>query len=104
MNKEAILERSRRENYYQDERSKVEAAQSMAFGALGMAGIFIVLFLLRLFYKGGTAYDLFAMYFGFLAVSSIYSYRLLKDKKHLMSSVCYVLCTLVWLILYIWKG
>ena len=55
MNKEEILAKSRQENQYQDERDKMISAQAGTYGAIGMAVLFVVLFLIRLLMKGGTA-------------------------------------------------
>lgn len=54
--------------------------------------------------KGGTAYDLLAMYFGYLAVTNIYKSTLLKGKTEIFAAVIYSIITLVWLVLYVWKG
>lgn len=104
MNKEEILEKSKKENRYHDEREQSISSQAMTYGALGMAVMFVILFCVRLFLKGGTSYDLLAMYFGYLAVSSIYKWRLLKGKKECFSAIIYSVVSIVWLVLYIWKG
>lgn len=104
MTKEEILERSRKENRYSDERDKIILAQSTTYGAIGMAIMFVILFSIRLFIKGEQAYDLFAMYFSFLAVSSLYQYKLLKSKGKLKSAIIYLLITITWLVLYMRKG
>ena len=104
MNKEEILAKSRQENQYQDERDKMISAQAGTYGAIGMAVLFVVLFLIRLLMKGGTAYDLLAMYFGYLAVTNIYKSTLLKGKTEIFAAVIYSIITLVWLVLYVWKG
>ena len=104
MNKEEILAKSRQENQYQDERDKMISAQAGTYGAIGMAVLFVVLFLIRLLMKGGTAYDLLAMYFGYLAVTNIYKSTLLKGKTEIFAAVIYSIITLVWLVLYFWKG
>ncbi len=104
MNKEEILAKSRQENQYQDERDKMISAQAGTYGAIGMAVLFVVLFLIRLLMKGGTAYDLLAMYFGYLAATNIYKSTLLKGKTEIFAAVIYSIVTLVWLVLYVWKG
>ncbi len=104
MNKEEILAKSRKENQYHDERDRQISAQATTYGALGMAVMFVILFVIRVFMKGGTSYDLFAMYFGFLAVSSIYKLKLLKGKTEIFTAIIYTIITSIWLILYILKG
>lgn len=104
MNKEEILEKSRMENKNQDERERTVAAQANTYGMLGMAVIFIILFLIRFFVKGGNAYDLFAMYFGFIAVSSVYRWKVLGGKAAAVSAVMMSVITVIWMVLYIIYG
>lgn len=104
MNKEEILEKSKQDNQKQDEREKAVFAQSTIYGASGMAVLFLILFLIRCFIKGGTAYDLFTMYFGYLAVSEIYKWKILKGAKERFNAIIYSFTTVIWLILYVWRG
>ena len=104
MNKEEILRKSRLENHVQDERDKVISAQSMAVGAVGMAVIITLLVLVRLFIKGETGSDLFAVYFGYLAVAQSYRFVLLRGKMRLFIAAGYSVLALLNLIGYIWKG
>ena len=54
MNKEEILRKSRLENHVQDERDKVISAQSTMVGMIGMTVIFLLLLVIRLFWKDGS--------------------------------------------------
>ena len=62
MNKEEILRRSRLENHVQDERDKVISAQSTMVGMIGMTVIFLLLLVIRLFWKDESLFDIGAMY------------------------------------------
>ena len=73
MNKEEILRKSRLENHVQDERDKVISAQSTMVGMIGMTVIFLLLLVIRLFWKDGSLFDIGAMYFGYLAVGAVLS-------------------------------
>lgn len=104
MDKENILAKSRAENYYQDEREKLIARTSMAYGAIGMAIMLIILVFVQFFSHNGTTFGLFALYTSFFAVSYLYRYKLLRDKMQRNMAIFYTLVALVWLMLYIWKG
>ena len=104
MNKEDILARSRAENKGQDERETVIATQAFVSGGLGMAVMMLIIMLINLFTKRENAYDLFALYFSFLASGYLFEYKLLKTKQKRNKAICYTFITLIWLALYIWKG
>lgn len=105
MNKEEILRKSRLENHVQDERDKVISAQSTMVGMIGMTVIFLLLLLvIRLFWKGGSLFDIGAMYFGYLAVAQFYQFALLRGKMRLFLAVGYTAVALLNLVGYIWKG
>ena len=69
-----------------------------------LLAVFLVLFLIELFLKGGKSYDLLAMLSGFLSVSNFYRYRYIKNKLQLLTGCGWLFCTVVWIALYIWKG
>lgn len=104
MNKEEILRKSRLENHVQDERDKVISAQSTMVGMIGMTVIFLLLLVIRLFWKDGSLFDIGAMYFGYLAVAQFYQFALLRGKMRLFLAVGYTAVALLNLIGYIWKG
>ena len=102
--KEKILARSREENKGLDERECQLLAQANTVGLVGLLAVFLVLFLIELFLKGGKSYDLLAMLSGFLSVSNFYRYRYIKNKLQLLTGCGWLFCTVVWIALYIWKG
>lgn len=104
MTKEEILRRSRLENHVQDERDKVISAQSTMVGMIGMTVIFLLLLVIRLFWKDGSLFDIGAMYFGYLAVAQFYQFALLQGKMRLFLAVGYTAVAMLNLIGYIWKG
>ena len=104
MNKEEILRKSRLENHVQDERDKVISAQSTMVGMIGMTVIFLLLLVIRLFWKGGSLFDIGAMYFGYLAVAQFYQFALLRGKMRLFLAIGYTAVALLNLMGYIWKG
>ena len=102
--KEKILARSREEYKGLDERERQLLAQANTVGLVGLLAVFLVLFLIELFVKGGKSYDLLAMLSGFLAVSNLYRYHVIRNMLQLLTGCCWLLCTVVWIALYIWKG
>ena len=64
----------------------------------------LIIMLINLFTKQENAYDLFALYFSFLASGYLFEYKLLKTKQKRNRAICYTFITLIWLALYIWKG
>lgn len=103
MNKEDILRKAREGNKNHDEREEYITTKAFSYGAIGMAVAFIILFLIRLFYKGGTSYDLLAMYGSFLFAHYIYKYRMTKNKIDLFTLICWAIVAVTNLILYIWR-
>ena len=102
--KEKILARSREENKGLDERERQLLAQANTVGLVGLLAVFLVLFLIELFVKGGKSYDLLAMLSGFLSVSSFCRYYYIRKKLLLLTGCLWLFCTVVWIALYIWKG
>ena len=102
--KEKILARSREENKGLDERERQLLAQANTVGLVGLLAVFLVLFLIELFVKGGKSYDLLAMLFGFLSVSSFCRYYYIRKQLLLLTGCLWLFCTVVWIALYIWKG
>lgn len=100
MNKEEILEKSRKENRQTDERERILSSQAMNYGAVGMAIVFIILYFVQMS-KEGHAYNLLALYFSYLASGNIFKYRLLKSKVNLISALAFTLATIVYLFIYI---
>ena len=103
MNKEEILEKSRKENQGGDERERMLSMKAKSFGAVGMAIMFIILICVNLARKE-NAYDLFALYFSFFAASDVFQYHLLKDKKNLYTAICYIFAAVVFMIMFILMG
>ena len=70
-------------------------AQANTVGLVGLLAVFLVLFLIELFLKGGKSYDLLAMLSGFLSVSNFYRYRYIKNKLQLLTGCGWLFCTVV---------
>ena len=104
MTKDEILRKSRLENHVQDERDKVISAQSTMVGMIGMTVIFLLLLVIRLFWKDESLFDISALYFGYLAVAQFYQFALLRGKMRLITAIGYTVAALLNLIGYIWKG
>ena len=103
-NKETILAKSREENKGLGERERQLLTRANTVGLIGLLAVFLVLFLVQAFVKGGKSYDLLAMLSGFLAVSNLYRYHVIRNMLQLLTGCCWLLCTVVWIALYIWKG
>ena len=103
-NKETILAKSREENKGLDERERQLLTRANTVGLIGLLAVFLVLFLVQAFVKGGKSYDLLAMLSGFLSVSSFCRYYYIRKKLLLLTGCLWLFCTVVWIALYIWKG
>ena len=72
------------ENKGLDERERQLLAQANTVG-LALLAVFLVLFLIELFVKGGKSYDLLAMLSGFLSVSSFCRYYYIRKQLLLLT-------------------
>ena len=104
MKKDEILKKNRIDNTPLDEREKAINSTAFTFGALGMGCIFLLLFAFNLWLKNRNSYDLFAMYFGFCAVSYIYKSYVSKQTKNIFSAIIFSIITSGFIFLYITRG
>lgn len=77
MKKEAILEKSKEENQYADERERQEMRNSFGFGGIIIC-ILCVLFSVIHVLRGEGFYEFCAIIFGYLAGISWYNYKIMK--------------------------
>lgn len=105
MDKEEILEKSRKENTFFDEREKQISTNGFKFGYIGMTISFIFLILLRyILKKEHKFYDLMTLYSSFFVIFQIYKYKMLKDRELLIPLFYWSLTMIVSLFLYIKLG
>lgn len=104
MDGEEVLAQSRRDNRLHDERECRIADQASAWGAIGMASVLIVVFVIRLAVTGDDPYDLLAMGFGYLAAAQAYKWHTTKAVSALLMATLCLAISLGWLWFYALEG
>ena len=100
MNKEEILEKSRKENRGGDERDRAISAKAKIFGVVGFTIMFFVLSYIKMT-RNERISDLLALYFSFFAANDMFCYHLLKEKKYLFTAICFIFSSVIFMILFI---
>lgn len=103
MQKEAILEKSRAENQYFDERERQEMRNSFGFGGAMiccLCGLFSVIKAMQ----GEPFFDDCTILFGYLAGISWYQYRIAKKKKILFLGLASSLVATIGLVSFLLFG
>ena len=104
MDREEILAQSRQDNRFHDERECRIADQASVWGAIGMASVLIVVFVIRLAVTGDDPYDLLAMGFGYLAAAQAYKWHTTKAVSALLMATLCLAISLGWLWFYALEG
>ena len=104
MNKDEILMKSRQEYQKEAEREIYITTQGFMYGAVGMAIVFFILVFIKLFLKEQRIDDILAMYAAFLFAHYVYKYRMDKVHKNIYPMLCWGICVILNLIVFIWKG
>ena len=103
MQKEAILEKSRAENQYFDERERQEMRNSFGFGGAMvccLCGLFSVIKTMQ----GEPFFDDCTILFGYLAGISWYQYRIATQKKALALGLASSLVAVIGLVSFLVFG
>lgn len=101
MNKENILERSRKENKNGDEREKQVDLASYAYGAIFLAIAFIALVIIKILVKENGINDILFMFEMYLSALFLYKYKKLKTSFNLIMFLVWVFASLINLYLFI---
>lgn len=104
MNKENILERSRRENKNGDEREKQVDLASYAYGAIFLIISFVTLVITKILVKENGINDILFMFEMYISALFLYKYRKLKNKSNLCLFLVWIFASLINLYLFIVRG
>lgn len=104
MDKEEILAKSRAENRNGDERDRQIETKATMYGFIGMSAGYILMLLLEIFLKGRAGFGYIFLFSVFLAVTGFSRYKLGGSRVMLLGTVCWAVCAVVWLVLYLLKG
>lgn len=85
MNKEEILEKSRKEGM--DEGREFADSQGRRYGVSGMCVMFVVLAVFNL-YRGQSNYQILALFFAYLGMEAFGMYRVNREKIRIVMTVC----------------
>lgn len=99
MNKDEILEKSRKQG---DEREKIIKVKSGSFDLLGTV-IVLIFFMIWRFSNGQSLYDLAAIATSGGIFSSFFRYNSTKNIKFLLWGILYATITIFWIFMYIKK-
>ena len=103
MDQEETLAKSREENCGGEQDQEMANKASM-FGFIGMSAAYVVMLLLEIFLKGRAGYGYIFLFSVFLASNSAGRYKMNCSKVYLFTMVCWIVCAVVWLALYLWRG
>ena len=84
MNKEEILEKSRKEG--RDEGREFTDSQGRRYGVSGMCVMFIVLAVFNL-YRGQSNYQILALFFAYLGMEAFGMYRVNGEKIRIVTAI-----------------
>lgn len=98
MNKDEILERSRREK--KDEGLEYAMNKGRRIGTAGMSAMFIVLVIFNLM-KGINNYAIFALFWTYIGLENLGKYTVTRERKLLVGSIAGILAGLLYLVCYI---
>lgn len=104
MNKENILERSRKENKNGDEREKQVDLASYAYGAIFLIVSFVALVITKILVKGNGINDILFMFEMYISALFLYKYKKLKTKSNLIWFLVWIFASLINLYLFIVRG
>ena len=102
MNKEEILEKSRKENRNKDIYEEELIKQGSAIVNIDMVILATVFFVIQVFTGGGINYGLYAIVFCHSMVLSWIKWRKLRQRQQFLLSLLYTVCVLLFSIVHIY--
>ena len=102
MNKEEILERSRKENKNQDVYEKEVIIQGNRYACIASGVLATIFFVIQIFTGGGMNYGLYAVVFSMPMAGFWVKYIRLHKKHELFVAVCYTILVLLLSAAYIY--
>ena len=103
MNKEEILEKSRKENKNQDIYEKEVIFQGNRYANIVAAVLATIFFVIQIFTGGGTNYGLYAVVFSMPMTGFWIKYKKLHRKHELFVAVCYTIGVLMFSVAHIYE-
>lgn len=104
MNKEYILEKSRKENKNGDERERQVELVSYVYGAIFLTISFIALVIIKILVKENGINDILFVFEMYLSALFLYRYRKLKTRFDLVLFLVWIFASLINLYLFIVRG
>lgn len=95
MNKEEILERSRKENKNQDIFEKDVIIKGNYYACIASAIIATIFFVVQIFTGGGMNYGLYAVVFAMPMAGFWFKYIKLRKKHELLVAICYTVVVIM---------
>ena len=103
MDKEEILEKSRKENKNRDIYEKDVIIQGNRYACIAAAVFATVFFVIQILIGGGMNYGLYAVVFSMPAAGSWFKFYKLRKKWDLLFAVCYTVATLLFSAVYLYE-
>lgn len=103
MNKEEILERSRKENKNQDIYEKEVIIQGNQYACMVAAVLATIFFVIQIFTGGGMNYGLYAVIFSMPMAGFWMKYKKIHRKHELLVAVCYTIAVLMFSVAHIYE-
>lgn len=103
MNKEEILEKSRKENKNQDVFEKEVIIQGNRYACLAAAILATIFFVIQIFTGGGMDYGLYAVVFSMPMAGFWMKYAKLRKKHELFVAICYTVAVVLFSALHIYE-
>lgn len=88
MNREEILEKSKKQNSYLDEMQRSELIKSFGFAG-SVVAILCVVFSVTKALQGKPFYEFMVILFGYMSAIGLYSYTKTKKKHFLIQGIAY---------------
>ena len=102
MNKEEILEKSRKENKNQDIYEKEVIIQGNSYECIAVAVLATIFFVIQIFTGGGMNYGLYAVVFSMPMAGFWIKYMRMHKKHELFVAVCYTVIVLIFSAVHIY--
>lgn len=103
MNKDEILERSRRENKNQDIYEKEVIIKGNRYACIAAAVLATIFFVIQIFVGGGINYGLYAVVFSMPMAGFWMKYAKLRKKHELLVAICYTVGVLLFSAAHIYQ-
>lgn len=103
MNKEEILEKSRKENKKQDVYEKEVIIKGNRYACIAAAVLATVFFVIQIFVGGGMNYGLYAVVFSMPMAGFWMKYIKLHKKHELLVAVCYTIAVVLFSAAHIYE-